>query len=559
MPHQSNKISWVKEKYRHLVALLTVFIFYNSFFLNKAFHIDDPYVIAIARAINRDFLKVPIELFLSNPLLLGYYYAPVIRFFGEKEIWMHIFYLPFSLLAIIAMFILSRRFTGEGLLPALSLVISPAFLVMSHNIMLDIPVLAFSLAALAAFIYGTDKNDNRLLFLSGILIAIASLIKYSGLIFIPIMLIYALLSSKRKFCLFLIIPVLIFFIWGIHIKMLYKTFPFMAASLMRVKMWSIDEILTRSFACLSFLTGTSIISLFLIPFLLRKRNNLILLISSFPLGLCPFLFKGVFNNYSCSEIFFLAVLFISSIFIILIILKNGLLALFENSNKDNLFLSLWFMIGLVFIISAQFVSARFVLILLPPMFLLIYKELINQPIYFFNSARKIILFFVAVVFFISTILAVGDYRFAGAYRDFPANLKGKFTQNEHPYFCTATYLNYYAWGYSYYINKYFPKIENNNIKDNLGKIQDVFFVTPKEPVLPLIIQNICPAAEGSTMKFNLVFINRLDYQSKVFLHNRKHRTGFYSHHWGLLPFKIFWQESTLEEFNTYKLELVEQD
>ncbi len=187
---------------RKFICLLLAFVIYNLFFINKAFHIDDPSTIYIARAINQNPLNVPRVLCLSNPILIGYYYAPIIRLFGEREIWLHIFYLPFSLLAIISMFFLGLRFIGKGLLPALSLIVSPAFLIMSHNIMLDIPVLAFSLSAIAAFIYGIDKNDNRLLFLSGVLAGMAGLIKYSGLMVIPIMFIYALLFSKKRFCLF---------------------------------------------------------------------------------------------------------------------------------------------------------------------------------------------------------------------------------------------------------------------------------------------------------------------------------------------------------------------
>lgn len=556
MINRSDKISWANKEFGYLIVLIIGLVFYNSLFFNKALHIDDPFVIEIARAVNQNFINVP-RVFFSNPILMGYYYAPIIRLFGENEIWLHIFYLPFSLLAIISMFILSLRFTGRGLWPTLSLLVSPAFLIMSHSIMLDIPVLAFSLAALAAFIYGIDKNDNRLLFLSGILVGIASLVKYSGLMFIPIMFIYALLFSKRRSLLFLIIPLFIFFIWVIHNEIFYKSLPFMEALIMRVKMWSINTLLIRLVACLSFLTGTSITSLFLIPFLLRNKNNLFLLFLSLLISLCPFSLKGTFNEYSYLEKFFLMLLFTSSVFIIFIIFKTALVASFKNTHKDKLFLSLWFIILLVFTIFMTFIAARFILLLLPPMFLLIYEEVINRKVNFLFGFKKMILFSITITFLISTILAVGDYRFAGAYRDFIGYLKKRFTQNDRIYFCTASYSDYYAWGYSYYIKRYFPNVENDKISDNFGKIQDIFLTVPTQPALPIVIHGICTLKEFD--KFNKILINQLDYRSNVFLHNLKYRSGFYSHDWGLLPFKLSLQKATLEKFFIYKLISIRQD
>lgn len=255
-------------QYKNIFYLILALTIYNLFFINKVFHIDDVFTFRVAREISlNSFDEVRRPPWGDNPLLLPFYYAPVIRLFGRSEIWMHIFYLPFSLLVTISMFILSLKFTKSSLLPVLSVVISPAFLIMSHSIMLDIPLLGFFLSALAAFIHGTDKSDNRLLFLSGILAGIAILIKYSGLMLIPIMVFYAYLSSKRHSCLFLIIPISLFFCSC----MFYKSLPLIGALKIRVAIWSIKTILIRAFASLSFISGTSISCVFLIPFFLRKK------------------------------------------------------------------------------------------------------------------------------------------------------------------------------------------------------------------------------------------------------------------------------------------------
>ncbi|MDO9066334.1 MAG: glycosyltransferase family 39 protein, partial [Chloroflexota bacterium] len=373
----------------------------------------------------------------GNPILLGYYCAPIISLLGEQEVWLHIFFLPFSLIVIISMYILSRRFIGRGIFTALCLCITPVFVVMSQNIMLDIPLLAFFLGALATFIYGVDKDDKKLLFLSVILAGIASLIKYSGLLVILLMFIYALASSKKRYSLFLLISIFIFFLGCVHNLIFYNRIYFLVALLRRAKEFSINAIFIRIFACLSFLSGTSIISILLIPCLLRKKINQLLLAISLPVGLCPFLVKDPFIRYGNVEKGILALLFISSFFIIVIIFKACILSIFKKSrDNDSLFLSLWFIFLLIFTIGIQFVAARFILLLFPPMFLLIVKELNLSKISPSGGLRnKFIPASILITIIISTTLAIGDYRLAGVYRDFVSSLKEKLSLNKDIYFC----------------------------------------------------------------------------------------------------------------------------
>ncbi len=567
--------SW--RAYKYLIFLIIPFIFYNSLFLNKAFHIDDPFTIGIARAVNKNFINVPLEdkftariaeaigedfidkplVIGDNPLFMGYYYAPIIRFLGEQEVWLHLFFLPFSLLTIISMYLLSLRFTGKSILPTLFLVLTPAFLLASHNIMLDIPLLSFFLTALAAFIYGADRNNKRLLFLSIALAGIATLIKYSGFIVILLMFIYALIFSKKRYCLLLTIPLSIFFLGIIHNIIFYKHAYFLSVLSLRLKEVSfISRIPIRVFACLSFITGTSIISLFLIPHLLRNKNNMFLMLLSLPVGLCPFLIKEPFIGYSNIERFSLAFLFTSSLFIIFVIVKLGLLSLFRKSyDKETLFLSLWFLISLVFIIPVLFIAARFVLLLFPPMFLLIYKELTANKIFFTPGLNKSVLASVLITVLISTILAIGDYHFAGAYRDFVTSLKKKpqFLDKE-VYFCPASYYPYLSWGYAYYLYKYYPAILDIKISEDSDKMQDLIFISPSEPVLPAVINKVC-SREFRDSDYDKNLIDRFCYKSSVVLQNRRFHAGFYSHDWGLLPFYISFRQAPLETFDVYSLSI----
>lgn len=546
---------------RKILWVLLLFTIFNLFFINKAFHIDDPFTITIAKAIGEHFIRVPqnyqgnpvfTERVCGNPILLGYYYAPLISLFGERETWLHIFFLPFSLITIISMYILSKRFTNRRFLTTLCFLITPAFVVTSQNIMLDIPLLAFFLSALAIFIYGIDKDDKKLLFLSAILAGMASLIKYSGLLVILLMLIYALISSKKRYSLFLLISIFIFSLWCIHNLIFYNRIYFLAALSLKTKGFSINAIFIRIFACLSFLSGTAIISILLIPCLLRKKNNQLLLAISLPVGLCPFLVKDPFIRYGNVEKGILAFLFISSFFIILIIFKVCVLSIFKKSrDNDSLFLSLWFIFLLIFTIAIQFVAARFILLVFPPMFLLIVKELNFSKIAPSGGLpNKFIPTSILITIIISSALAIGDYHLAGIYRDFVTSLKKKLSLDKDIYFCSTSFDTDFCYGYAYYLQKYYPQAKNLKIEKDLSGIRDSIYIVPNGSFLAPPFYEAC-ADYFQKLDYNKKLINSFFYKGHVFIHNRKFHTGFYSHDWGLLPFYISFRKVSLEVFNVY--------
>lgn len=548
---------------KKILWLSLVFVVFSLFFINKAFHIDDPFTITIAKAIGEHFIRVPQNyqgnpIFMGevydNPILLGYYYAPIIRLFGEQEIWLHIFSLPFSLIAILSMYILSIRFTNRGFLTASCFLITPAFVVMSGNIMLDIPLLGLFLSALAAFIYGVDKDNKKLLFLSAILAGITSLVKYSGLLVILLMFIYALASSKKRYSLFLLIPIFIFFLWCIHNLIFYNRIYFLVGLLRKAKEFSINAIFIRIFACLSFLSGTSIITIFLIPYLLRKKINQLLLAFSLPIGVCPFLIKAPFIRYGNVEKSILAFLFISSFFLILLIFKACVLSIFKKPrDNDNLFLSLWFISLLIFTIGIQFIAARFILLLFPPMFLLIVKELnLNKIPPSLGLHNKFIFIPIVITIIISIVLAIGDYHLAGIYRDFVASFRKKVPSDKDIYFCPASFDTNLCYGYAYYLHKYYPQAENTKIEKNLNKVNNFLYFAPNGPFLsPCFYESCTDYFQG--LDYNKNLIKSFYYKSNVVLHNRKFHAGFYSHDWGLLPFYISFKKVPLETFEVYQI------
>ena len=153
-----------------------------------------------------------------------------------------------------------------------------------------------------------------------------------------------------------------------------------------------------------------------------------------------------------------------------------------------------------------------------------------------------------IVFLFSTVLAIGDYRFAGAYRDFVRYLKKNYTQKT-VLFGHLAYIDYYTWGYAYYAYRYLPY---EKIKPGRKGLEEIFLVSPAEKVLPIVLQHLSFANDP---RFDKFLVDEHVYTSHIFLHNRRERTGFYSYDWGLLPFKITLKNALLEKFNIYRIPL----
>ncbi|GAG39576.1 unnamed protein product, partial [marine sediment metagenome] len=237
-------------------------------------------------------------------------------------------------------------------------------------------------------------------------------------------------------------------------------------------------------------------------------------------------------------------------------------SLLKKSNKDTLFLSSWFFLIFVFNIFTNFIAARFSLLLLPPLFLFIYNKLSSYNFAIVKPKLKFIIF-ISIIF--STVLAIGDYRFAGVYRNFVISFKKKLPLDKVIYLYPNYYSSYFAWGFAYYLEKFYPPLVNIHhinmpyeIKERLNQ-QDGIFITATEPVLPVVIEKRPGFDMYPDSDFDKDLINSIYYRGNVFLHNRKFHAGFYCHDWGLLPFYLSLRKMPLEKFEVYKLSYSPKD
>ncbi len=189
-------------------------------FLGKAFHLDDPLFLWVARQVQAhplDFYgfrvnwygyEMPMWEVTKNPPLTSFYIAAVARVVGWSECALHAAFLLPAAAAALGIHALARRLCEQPLLAALAALLTPAFVVSSTNVMSETVLLACWVWATALWIRGVDRSDRVALGASAVLMALAMLTKYFGLALVPLLAAYALTrrSPARVWLGFLAVP-----------------------------------------------------------------------------------------------------------------------------------------------------------------------------------------------------------------------------------------------------------------------------------------------------------------------------------------------------------------
>ncbi|MBZ0255312.1 glycosyltransferase family 39 protein, partial [bacterium] len=193
-------------------------------FLNKPFHIDDAVVLEVARNVinnpwrpfnsNFDWFGElqPLWQVTTNPPFLSYVLAPFVWTFGTDEVALHAVMILFVLCLAVGAVLLSKRFCADSIWPTAFLLASPA-VVVSGNLMRDVPAVGLSTLGVALFILGTDKEDRRWLILGSVLCGLSVLTKYSAVITLPVLVLYPLLQKKYRTALWVWPAALIIALW----------------------------------------------------------------------------------------------------------------------------------------------------------------------------------------------------------------------------------------------------------------------------------------------------------------------------------------------------------
>ncbi len=178
-------------------------------FVAKPLEIDDDFFVHCARLFTEApfdpfsqvhfYLGAPTRVFdQPQPLLWSYLLAGVLAVAGETPEAMHLATFAFAVLGLHGLVLLARRL-GVSPLAATALVGgSSAFLVMGSSIMPDVPFVGCALAALGRLVRGVDEGRRRDLVASGVFAGAAFLIRYTGIVLLPLLLVYPLLARRLR-------------------------------------------------------------------------------------------------------------------------------------------------------------------------------------------------------------------------------------------------------------------------------------------------------------------------------------------------------------------------
>lgn len=181
---------------RERAAVLLAAVLLALPFLGKAWHVDEPFFLAIARHILQDPFHplafefnwygaaVPMAAINNTPPLFPYLLAPVLAWTGEAEALSRLLFLPFDLLAALSLHALASRFLKRPLLPVLIVLAGPAWLIDMGHLMPEKPAMALGLAGLWALMRSLDRERPAWFWGSALLLGASVMSKYLGAVFL---------------------------------------------------------------------------------------------------------------------------------------------------------------------------------------------------------------------------------------------------------------------------------------------------------------------------------------------------------------------------------------
>lgn len=423
-------------------------------FSDKAFHIDDTFYLEVSKQIVRDPLRPysftidwgerPNRAFEedNNPPLYCYWTALALAVFGERELPLHLAILPFTALAIGSMFWLSAKFQGSPVIPTLTFAFSPAF-IPSHNVMLDVPLIGLTLAAIACFVSGVDSGLRKRLALAGCLTGLAILTKYSALVLLPLLLSYALIRRRFSAAWFLLIPVAMLALWGLHGWLIYGRPHFVGRG---PGAQGPDLAILGQASCRS-LAGCAFPALLLIGLKWtwpRVAAGIAALAISLTAG---WPWAGPFPQHLLETMF---VLNLGSILLVLVwtgwevFQKRGWKIANMDSSGDTVFLLFWtYSFPLFNLLFSSFVSVRHLLPALPPILILALRCFEEQGREAAGRARLARLAMLGVTALFGFLVASADREYAEVYREAAPEIARAVRTGDEP----AWFVGHWGWQY----------------------------------------------------------------------------------------------------------------
>ena len=526
-------------------------------FLDKAYVIDDPLMLRISESLLRDpldpfagifdwaSLVLPLRDVATNPPLISYYLAPFAALSDYSEVVLHAAMLPFLALFALSVLSLATRFTSSPRLATLFAVTSPGILV-SINVMQDVPNAALTAAAVAAFVAGTDRRSHRLLWLGSLLAGLAVLIKYSAAIVVPLLALYALIRGRARLALWSLGPLLAFGLWCAHNLGVSGEFHFLnvaARASGALVNWR------PNLLAVPLVVGSL---LFLAPAVvwrgLERRDAVLLATAAFACAAFGWGIRAFSRGeadaqyllWSLAGVVLLASCAVEG-------LRSGWPWLRQRSDReaaDSLFLFAWVCAPLLFSsIFPPFQAVKHLLPALPPLVLLAFRYLGGTPA---SRGRALGIGLTALlVLQLSTALlvAAADYERGAAYRDFASQVRTRWGADRRVWF-----VGHYGW-YFYAKRAGLHQIHPSGARPGPGDLV----------IWPAQVNRGRSLPTPQSLGLELEAVDRIEYRGEVPARTMSRGgAGFYALLRGrpgrrvVVPYRFF-DDSPLEVFEVYEV------
>jgi len=359
------------------LLLLTFLISVTTLpFIHRAYFVDDYYHVVVAK----NLLSHPLRPYdfiaddelpktkgwergslprLVNPLVHHYLLAGVMKCVGE-DVWkLRLFMIFMGWITVCCTYVLGKRFSDHPLACASLVAITPAFWLTSYSLLLDNTLLTFFMLSVYFWFKAVEKNQSVLFLLCGVFMAMTYLTKYTGALIVPVIFCAWYLSQTPKPTKGLLLSLGVSGVlvggWGLWTWILYGAPHFWVASQRGIHLSHLN--LHKALVTLSFLGG-SFVFLFASPVILwrQRRGMICLALVILFIGLAMILNSRVGGFSAVQSILFS--FFVTTAFAFI---------LHVSFDRTNLFLKLWFFLGLLSLfVVMPWTAARYYLLILPP-------------------------------------------------------------------------------------------------------------------------------------------------------------------------------------------------
>lgn len=269
------------------IALITIALLALTVpFCNKAFHIDDPLFIWMAKHIHSHpfdpygfsvvwyYIKTPLYVTMNNPPLVSYYIAAVAHLSGWGEKGLHLAFLVPAIFVAIGTYLLGRRFSSHPLFASALALSTPVFLISCTNIMADITMLGFWIWAIYLWIRGVEENRHTLLLFAVLFAILCYLTKYYGMAILLLMFVFAFIKKRRfgLWTIYLSLSLIPLVLYQVFTKAVYGRGLLSCAARDAICRISAQKILTQTALGLVFFGGCLLTLVFFLAVLSDKKT-----------------------------------------------------------------------------------------------------------------------------------------------------------------------------------------------------------------------------------------------------------------------------------------------